>query len=237
VTPGTGDHSLKINKSASGKTASVVMRDNASGRAEFGLLTDDNFRLKVSANGSTWTEAFVVSASSGETTIKKDLVLPDGIKIVNRGTDANAGAEIEGADNLGPCSLKVINHAGVAAGTVFTQKSTNSAIDLIDFGLQTLTKLMLLRAEARVASALFTPPDFQIIDNTGGVTEILFRGAKTASKSEKPFVFKSYAKAPLPAASIGAGACIYVNDEAGGAVLAFSDGTNRRRVTDRAVVS
>lgn len=49
---------------------------------------------------------------------------------------------------------------------------------------------------------------------------------------------KSYAKASLPSASgNGAGAILYVSDEAGGAVLAFSDGTNWRRVTDRAVVS
>lgn len=32
-------------------------------------------------------------------------------------------------------------------------------------------------------------------------------------------------------------AIIYVYNEAGGAVLAFSDGTNWRRVTDRAIVS
>lgn len=30
---------------------------------------------------------------------------------------------------------------------------------------------------------------------------------------------------------------IYVSDETGGAVVAFSDGTNWRRVTDRAIVS
>ena len=35
----------------------------------------------------------------------------------------------------------------------------------------------------------------------------------------------------------GAGALIYVWDDAGGAVLAFSDGTDWRRVTDRAVIS
>ena len=30
---------------------------------------------------------------------------------------------------------------------------------------------------------------------------------------------------------------IYVSNESGGAVIAFSDGTNWRRVTDRAVIS
>jgi hypothetical protein len=49
---------------------------------------------------------------------------------------------------------------------------------------------------------------------------------------------KSYTVATVPsAATEGAGRVIYVSDEAGGAVLAFSDGTDWRRVTDRNVIS
>lgn len=49
---------------------------------------------------------------------------------------------------------------------------------------------------------------------------------------------KAYAKAALPSASAqGDGAIVYVSDDAGGAVLAFSDGAAWRRVTDRALVS
>ena len=49
---------------------------------------------------------------------------------------------------------------------------------------------------------------------------------------------KSYTVAGVPSASTaGAGATIYVSNESGGAVPAFSDGTNWRRVTDRAVIS
>ncbi|MBK8083548.1 MAG: hypothetical protein IPK28_06695 [Devosia sp.] len=48
---------------------------------------------------------------------------------------------------------------------------------------------------------------------------------------------KSYTVAGLPAAAAGAGQVAFVSNEAGGAVLAFSDGSNWRRVTDRAVVS
>ncbi|MEZ5895363.1 MAG: DUF2793 domain-containing protein [Parvularculaceae bacterium] len=49
---------------------------------------------------------------------------------------------------------------------------------------------------------------------------------------------KSYAAAALPSASAsGAGAIAFVSDESGGAVLAFSDGANWRRTTDRAIVS
>ena len=48
----------------------------------------------------------------------------------------------------------------------------------------------------------------------------------------------SFTKAALPGAgSAVAGAVVFVPDESGGAVLAFSDGASWRRVTDRAVVS
>lgn len=46
----------------------------------------------------------------------------------------------------------------------------------------------------------------------------------------------TYAKADLPT-NVEAGSTAFVPNEAGGAVLAFFDGTNWRRVTDRAIVS
>lgn len=46
---------------------------------------------------------------------------------------------------------------------------------------------------------------------------------------------KFYTVAGVPIAV--AGGLIYVSDETGGAVSAFSDGTDWRRVTDRAVVA
>jgi hypothetical protein len=50
------------------------------------------------------------------------------------------------------------------------------------------------------------------------------------------FVLPSYTTTTLPSASV-VGAMIYVTNESGGAVPAFADGTNWRRVTDRAIVS
>lgn len=56
--------------------------------------------------------------------------------------------------------------------------------------------------------------------------------------SDIPTKVKSYTVAGAPSASgFGAGTIIYVSNESGGAVLAFSDGTNWRRVTDRAIIS
>ena len=51
-------------------------------------------------------------------------------------------------------------------------------------------------------------------------------------------VLESYTVATLPTVPAATSpGLIYVSDETGGAVPAFSDGTNWRRVTDRAIVS
>ncbi len=60
--------------------------------------------------------------------------------------------------------------------------------------------------------------------------------ADLASSFSTPVKVGSYTVAGVPSASVPA-QIIYVSNESGGAVLAFSDGTNWRRVTDRAVVS
>ncbi len=52
-----------------------------------------------------------------------------------------------------------------------------------------------------------------------------------------PLILASYAVADVPDATLWTGAMIYVSDETGGAIPAFSDGTNWRRVSDRAIVS
>ncbi|NIP26040.1 MAG: hypothetical protein GWN94_24885 [Phycisphaerae bacterium] len=52
-----------------------------------------------------------------------------------------------------------------------------------------------------------------------------------------PLFLKSYTVATVPTASSHTGAMIYVSDETGGAVPAFSDGTNWRRCTDRTIIS
>ncbi len=48
---------------------------------------------------------------------------------------------------------------------------------------------------------------------------------------------KAYTVATVPAAANNTYAQIFVTDETGGATVAYSDGTNWRRVQDRAIVS
>ena len=54
---------------------------------------------------------------------------------------------------------------------------------------------------------------------------------------KSPLCLQVLTVSTLPDATISEGFLVYVSDESGGAVPAFSDGVNWRRVTDRAVVS
>lgn len=76
--------------------------------------------------------------------------------------------------------------------------------------------------------------DLVLQRNGSNVVQVSANGA-IVTGSVRP---TSYTVAGVPSASThGAGAMIYVSNESGGAVIAFSDGTNWRRVTDRAVIS
>lgn len=62
-------------------------------------------------------------------------------------------------------------------------------------------------------------------------------GHFTVAGSLKPKSYTLAGATSALAATLGAGAIIYVSNESGGAVMAFSDGTNWKRVTDRATIS
>lgn len=67
------------------------------------------------------------------------------------------------------------------------------------------------------------------------VNEAMTRDGTVAMK--EPLLLDQRAVADLPDASLWEGSVLYVIDETGGAVLAFSDGSDWRRTTDRAVVA
>ena len=62
-----GDGSLRytLNKEAAADTLSMLFQTDWSGRAEIGLIGDDNLRVKVSPDGSAWVEALVVDKATG----------------------------------------------------------------------------------------------------------------------------------------------------------------------------
>jgi Protein of unknown function (DUF2793) len=66
---GDGDLRYTMNKETISDTASLLMQTGFSGRAELGLIGDNNLTAKVSSDGSTWRNAMVVDAASGKVTL------------------------------------------------------------------------------------------------------------------------------------------------------------------------
>lgn len=67
----------------------------------------------------------------------------------------------------------------------------------------------------------------------------IFRDIEVAlgGPQDVPLRLKSYTVAGLPGAAAWKGGMIIVSNEVGGEIPAWSDGTNWRRVSDRAIVS
>jgi hypothetical protein len=76
-------HQIKLNKNAAGDTASLLWQTGFSGRAEIGTTGDDALHIKVSADGSTYSEMLVAEAATNR------LRLPQGLKLDAQSTPAS----------------------------------------------------------------------------------------------------------------------------------------------------
>lgn len=56
-----GDQRVKLNKAASGNTASLLYQSNWQGKAEIGLAGSDNLSIKVCDSNGTWTTALTIT--------------------------------------------------------------------------------------------------------------------------------------------------------------------------------
>lgn len=74
---GDGDLRYVMNKEGPANTLSLLMQSAWSGRAELGLVGEDDFSLKVSADGSGWTEALRVERQTGRVRFSQTNVLTD----------------------------------------------------------------------------------------------------------------------------------------------------------------
>ncbi len=107
---GNGDIRFTVNKETSSDTASLLFQDNYSGRAEAGLSGDDDFHLKVSPDGSAWTEALVIDKTSGLVTLAGDptAALHAATKqYVDANIGGGGGGEANTASNVGTAGIGV----------------------------------------------------------------------------------------------------------------------------------
>lgn len=109
----------KLNKHTADDTASFLFQTNFSGRAEFGLIGDDNFQLKVSPDGSSFYQSWVIDRNNGNVNFKQAVAF-------------------EGAMKVAQGSNKYMGTATLLSGTVTvsnTAVASNSLIFLSNMGV------------------------------------------------------------------------------------------------------
>jgi len=147
-----------------------------------------------------------------------------GLSVIGRSTNS-AGSFAEIAATTDGTAL-VLNGTTLGFGTIVTAGIANSAVTYAKMQNASGGTRILGRASGSsgVYAEIAATTNGQVLKRSGG--SLLFGNVETVS----------FTVSTLPSAST-AGQMIYVSDESGGAVIAFADGTNWRRLTDRAIVS
>ena len=212
-------HQLKINRLTGSDTASLLFETDHSAQAEAGFAGDSVFRLKVAPAGDPLSTALSVDPATGYLGAGTDM--PASRLHIRQAADARLTIETTSAGTGG--GFDIIN-----SGSDQSWRVTGQA-DLLKFRDHTnaLDKLILETGAAGNAS-------LQNIQGLGIGT-----GTPTARLHVQGTVrIGSFVMAGLPAAGTsGAGTLAYVSDAAGGARLAWSDGTNWRRIDTNAVLA
>ena len=149
-------HQLKINKATPGDTASLLYQSNWSGRAEMGLAGHDDFALKVSADGSSWTEALRVTAATGRVELPHGAAIAGpvtGDAVTQGSADTTPGRLIRSEDGyvraavVGPVSQS----GGVPTGALI-EEGENASGSYVRFadGTQICTHTMTTSASGGV---------------------------------------------------------------------------------------
>ncbi|MEQ9315429.1 MAG: DUF2793 domain-containing protein, partial [Henriciella sp.] len=208
VTPGTGDVAAVFNKASTSNLSVMQFQSGFSGRAELGLIGNDDFSIRTSSDGSAFTEGLRLAASG--------VLSVGGETAANLGEAGTSAVVVKG-------SLRMRNPAPMFI-LMETDDGNNYWNFVVNGGMASLRRnnafpgALQLRETQEVGLSC-TPRVGVSLDSNG------------------PIAPKAYTVAGLPAASVGEGAIIYVSDETGGATLAFSDGTDWRRTSDNAIVS
>lgn len=136
----TDDIQVKLNKAAAGDTASFLFQTGFSGRAEIGLVGDDNFQFKTSPDGSSFTTGISVSASTAAVNIPVALRIPasaaptvavDGdIAIDTTVTDLNGMITYYSGAAFGVVALPVASFASPTDGHVVTYDAATDRFKL-----------------------------------------------------------------------------------------------------------
>lgn len=228
-------HQLKLNKQSDTDTASLLFQTNWSGRAEMGTNGDDDFSIKVSADGSTWADALQFDGGDAAATFGGDIT-----------TDSDVYARRFMASSVDfPYLVSTIDNSHPSAAASIVQFSF-SGTRRYALGVYDSNEVFNLTAYSPDGSWRGSPLVIEYAD-TDYLTNALYINSKSNVGIGKVPVarldidgeakLKPMPKASLPAAgTIGTGGIAYVTDATSGAGLAYCDGTDWRTVRDDALV-
>ncbi len=173
-----GGHQLKINKASTNDTASLVFQSNWTGHAEMGLAGNTGFSIKVSPDGSTWTEALSLDPTTG---------IASGSAVQAGPDDTTAGRLMRADYGYGPGNLlgAVAENAGVPTGAVI-ERGTTANGDYVRFadGTQictaTLPALGCTTAEGALFASTSASWDFPITFAAGTAVTITGAGGSAS---------------------------------------------------------
>lgn len=127
---GDGDLRFTFNKQAAGNVLSLLFQSGWGGRAELGLIGDDDLRMKVSPDGGTWHEALSVDRNTGRVSFPLSTLRREVTTLTESGTyappawacwieaTAVGGGGGGGAGEAGPAGLRHGGAGGEAGGQV-----------------------------------------------------------------------------------------------------------------------
>jgi hypothetical protein len=132
---GSGDFRLSISKNTDTDIASLLFQNSHTGRAELGLTGDNNFHIKVSEDGLTFSDAFVIDSTNGNigigtmSTYNKINVISDSMSAIwAEGTDTSTLPVID-ARNFGTGHAVRIGHFGpTGIGLLIAHNSSDPAL-------------------------------------------------------------------------------------------------------------
>ena len=230
----TGIDTLRINENGTGlRMTNVGAFDNIDG--DFRIFSTGNLILSTNGdNGTavTFDETTKDAVFQGNVTVNNAYTLPT--------TDGTAG-QVVVTDGSGALSFTTVsaNPEGANTDIQFNDSGSFGGNDALTYDKSSST----LKTGV-VQGVLFEPiSDYGSITETANMAISFGTVEESATVGDYEYIkdtfgptSDSYVVANLPDSSV-AGQMIYVSDETGGAVMAFSDGSNWRRITDRAIVS
>lgn len=253
---GDGDLRYTMNKETTADVLSLLMQKGFSGRAEIGLIGDDNLTLKVSTDGSAWVTAFIIDTAGN---IGIGSAPSEALQLTRTGSNA-ARIEVQGenvvnnrirrysSDATSPNYVMGKSRGSIASPSAVAQGDSLGTIIWQCFRGGQIRNTASIDVEMRAASPDTNAAESRFIlmisPGTNAPTEIMriehatgfsMFGANPVIDQNRHLRLRSYTVATLPSAS-PAGQLIYVSDGTSNKRLAVADGTNWRW-PDGAVVS